>query len=275
MAMRRPGTYVPLSAHYADDEKIMEAGEDAELLYLRMLAYAARTPLTEGWISDRVLRSRLGILPRESGNGAGTVPGTDAGSRAERLRDSRLIEREGDGWRIISWLRWNRSAEEMGREQARDRSRKTSGNNGTDTGNGAGSRAGSGAGLPHPIPTADTDTDTEEAPRAGARTRVSRFEEFWKLYPRKTSKGHAEKAWAKAVKDTDPQAILDALTAQRPALARAEAQFIAHPATWLNGRRWEDEPPRAAGQTGATDTQGVFAGIPRPNELHFHDEDDT
>ena len=69
--------------------------------------------------------------------------------------------------------------------------------------------------------------------------------------------------------------ILDALTAQRPALARAEAQFIAHPATWLNGRRWEDEPPRTAGQTGATDTQWVFAGIPRPNELRFHDEDDT
>lgn len=165
MAMRKPGAYAPLYANYADDERIMEVGEDAELMYVRMLAYAARTPRTEGWISDRVVMSRLGILPRpatgtatgnDAGNDAGTEPGTDAGSRAGRLCDVGLILREGDGYRIASWLKWNRSVEEMERESARDSGRKkraTSANDGTDAGN--------DAGLPHPIPLADTDTDTD------------------------------------------------------------------------------------------------------------------
>lgn len=174
MAMRKPGVYVALSANYADDEKIMEAGEDAELMYVRMLAYAARTPLTEGWISDRVIQSRLGILPRVSGNGAGTEPGTDAGSRAERLREVGLIERDGDGYRIKSWLRWNKSAEEMGRERARDSNRKkhlTSENDGNDAGN----DAGTGAGVPDPIRTADQNTDQKQisAPVKPSRKRPS------------------------------------------------------------------------------------------------------
>ena len=270
MAMRKPGPYVALSATYADDEKIMEAGEFAELLYVRMLAYCARTPLSEGWISDPVMESRLGVLPVAAGNGAGTLAGTDVGSRAGKLQASGLITRDGNGWRIVSWLKWNRSVEEMGRERARDRDRRTSGNDGTD----AGKRAGNGAGVPLPI-RADRSDQKKLHARAPARAREDRFADFWQIYPKKVAKGSAERAWTKAVKDTDPQAILDALTAQRPALARAEAQFIAHPATWLNGRRWEDEPPRTAGQPGATDTQEVFAGIPRPNELRFHDEDDT
>lgn len=141
MASRKPGPYAPLAANYADDEKIMEAGEDAELLYIRMLAYAARTPRTEGWVSDAVILSRLGILPRISGNGTGTETGTDAGSRAARLHDVGLIERAGTGYRITSWLKWNKSVEEMDRDRSNDRRRKgdddqPSSGNGTGTGTG-------------------------------------------------------------------------------------------------------------------------------------------
>jgi hypothetical protein len=172
MAMRKPGVYVALSANYADDEAIMDAGEDAELMYVRMLAYAARTPQTEGWISDRVLMSRLGILARAAGNGAGTEPGTDAGSRAAKLAEVGLITREGEGYRIVSWLKWNRSAEEMGRERARDASRKgapTSANDGTD----AGTDAGNGAGLPAASPLADQITDTDQ--KQGKQKRGTRI----------------------------------------------------------------------------------------------------
>lgn len=165
MAMRKPGPYAPLSAYYADDEAIMAAGEDAELLYIRMLAYAARTPTTEGWISDAVVTSRLGILPRSD------EAGTDAGSRAGKLAESGLIIREGTGWRIRSWLRWNRSAEEMGRERVRDRNRKTSTNDGTDAGNGA----GTGAGVPHLLPTAETETETEAVKTTAPRKRATRI----------------------------------------------------------------------------------------------------
>lgn len=124
MAMKKPGAFAPLSAYYFDDAAIMDAGEDAELLYVRMLAYAARQLEHEGFISDQVLESRLGIIPRRSGNDAGNVPGTDAGSRAGVLCDVGLLDRVDGGYRIHSWLKWNRSAQEMGKERARDRSRK-------------------------------------------------------------------------------------------------------------------------------------------------------
>ena len=124
MAMKRPGIYAPLSAYYFDDAAIMEAGEDAELLYVRMLAYAARQMEFEGFISDRVITSRLGITARESGNGTGNVPGTDAGSRAGILAEYGLLTREEGGYRITGWLKWNKSAAELGKERARDRQRK-------------------------------------------------------------------------------------------------------------------------------------------------------
>jgi len=70
------------------------------------------------------------------------------------------------------------------------------------------------------------------------------FDEFWKLYPRKTGKGAAEKAWVVAIKKTDPEVILTALREQLPSLQmqrRTDGDFRPHPATWLNQKRWEDE----------------------------------
>ncbi len=67
------------------------------------------------------------------------------------------------------------------------------------------------------------------------------FEEFWSLYPKKASKGHALKAWRAATRTTDPRVILTGLRRQARALAGREPKFIPYPATWLNGQRWEDE----------------------------------
>ena len=150
MAMKRPGIYAPLSAYYFDDAAIMEVGEDAELLYVRMLAYAARQMEFEGFISDRVILTRLGIMPRESGNGTGNVPGTDAGSRAGLLAEYGLLTREEGGYRISGWLKWNKSAAELGKERARDRQRKTTPDKGVrfpGPGNDTGNRSGTDTGI--------------------------------------------------------------------------------------------------------------------------------
>jgi hypothetical protein len=79
---------------------------------------------------------------------------------------------------------------------------------------------------------------------------ASGFAEFWELYPRKTAKGAAEKAWPKAVKRAGgAEQIVKGLRGLLPTLSRSEPQFIPHPASWLNAGRWEDEiaPRRAAG----------------------------
>ena len=67
----------------------------------------------------------------------------------------------------------------------------------------------------------------------------SGFSEFWNLYPRKTAKGAAEKAWLKAIQQTDAQTILAGV---RSCKFSSDPQYIPHPATWLSQRRWEDTP---------------------------------
>ncbi|KPB36756.1 YdaU family protein [Pseudomonas amygdali] len=70
------------------------------------------------------------------------------------------------------------------------------------------------------------------------------FPKFWKLYPNKKGKAAAEKAWKKLkVNDDLFTLIAQGLAKQCASLAWTKdgGQFIPHPATWLNGKRWEDE----------------------------------
>lgn len=168
MAIKRPGPYTPLSAHYADDERIMDAGEYAELMYIRILAYCGRTPKTEGWISDKQIRTRIGLetIPE---TGLETAPE----NRVEKLAEVGLLRREGSGYRVTSWLKWNMSAEQIARIRNQDRQRKappTSAKTGTGTGkqsgNGTGNRSGTSSGIQQADTDTDTDTDTRVTQRA-------------------------------------------------------------------------------------------------------------
>ncbi|RMV81249.1 helix-turn-helix domain-containing protein [Pseudomonas amygdali] len=71
-----------------------------------------------------------------------------------------------------------------------------------------------------------------------------RFDIFWHLYPNKKGKAAAEKAWKK-LKVTDDLFTLIANGLAKQCASKAwtkdEGQFIPHPSTWLNGKRWEDE----------------------------------
>lgn len=64
---------------------------------------------------------------------------------------------------------------------------------------------------------------------------------FWQTYPRKTAKGHARRAWQKAVRQTPAADIIAGAVRYRDDPNR-EPEYTALPATWLNGERWLDEP---------------------------------
>ena len=68
------------------------------------------------------------------------------------------------------------------------------------------------------------------------------FEDFWAAYPRKKAKGHARKAWERAVRHTDPLVIIDGAKRYAEEKRTEDPMFVKHPATWLNGECWEDEP---------------------------------
>jgi hypothetical protein len=72
----------------------------------------------------------------------------------------------------------------------------------------------------------------------------SAFESFWKAYPKRKSKGQAEKAWHAINPDSE------CVTRIIQGLARAKTcrewqkengKWIPHPATWLRARGWEDD----------------------------------
>jgi hypothetical protein len=72
------------------------------------------------------------------------------------------------------------------------------------------------------------------------------FSSFWRLYPKRVGKGEALKAWKKNRCEKITESILLALENQLAWLTRENGKYIPNPATWLNQKRWEDEPPAPA-----------------------------
>lgn len=68
------------------------------------------------------------------------------------------------------------------------------------------------------------------------------FATFWATYPRRIGKGAALKAWKKALKVATADQILAGAETYAQIRAGDDPQYTAHPATWLNQQRWEDEP---------------------------------
>jgi HNH endonuclease len=114
MARRGIGEYVPLSVSYMDDDALLGCSPLAELLYVRMLAVAGRMP-TDGYLTLPQIEHR-----------AGARLGTPAKVRAllKELVAAGPVEEVDGGYAIRAWLKWNKSAEELGREKSRDRDRK-------------------------------------------------------------------------------------------------------------------------------------------------------
>lgn len=71
---------------------------------------------------------------------------------------------------------------------------------------------------------------------------MTRFEAWYSLYPRKEARAMAEKAWLRLAPDDElARRITDVLCKQIAAGLWSERKFVPLPASWLNGRRWEDD----------------------------------
>jgi hypothetical protein len=92
------------------------------------------------------------------------------------------------------------------------------------------------------------DSRGEERIRKKARAvPAESFEEFWRVYPKRIAKETARKAFNAAIKRGATADVLIA-GARRYAGERAgqESRYTKHPATWLNGGCWHDEPAARA-----------------------------
>ena len=83
------------------------------------------------------------------------------------------------------------------------------------------------------------------------RAITEHFQIFWDTYPRKVGKAAAEKAFKKIAANVDPSVIIDGALRYATDPNRDD-EFTAHPTTWLNAGRWEDEPLPSRGRQSGT-----------------------
>lgn len=125
VTVRRNGPYAPLSAFYADDDAIatldMDEDDRTEMLFVRALAFCARDPGLEGFVSTVALKSGR-ILRRKARKDQTVI------HYAEKLVKLGLWVAETDGYRIAKWSKWNRTPAEIKAAREKDRGRKGSTN---------------------------------------------------------------------------------------------------------------------------------------------------
>lgn len=87
----------------------------------------------------------------------------------------------------------------------------------------------------------ETETETE------GETETDGFASFWSIYPKKTAKPAAAKAFKSArINGHLPDVLTDIENRAQSADWRKEGgKYIPHPATYLNQRRWEDAETNA------------------------------
>jgi len=84
----------------------------------------------------------------------------------------------------------------------------------------------------------------EKPPVALTGEQADRFSRFYAAYPKKRAKQDAIKAWRKISPENGLfETIMAAVAKQKRSddWTRENGRFIPNPASWLNGRRWEDE----------------------------------
>jgi hypothetical protein len=98
------------------------------------------------------------------------------------------------------------------------------------------------------VATATFDLTAPPDPPSAIRPHVPpapTFEDWWKVWWNKTAKADAAKAWKQA-QHHGAQFLIDQCVADRKRFEGTrdwEWRVNLHPATWLRGRRWEDEVP--------------------------------
>lgn len=90
---KRPGRYAALAADYYDDPAIIAVGPDAELWYVRALAWCAAHPESDGVIPIEVAVNRLGI--------------PNAMSHVTSCDSHGLVTKSHASVSVTNWLKWN------------------------------------------------------------------------------------------------------------------------------------------------------------------------
>jgi len=90
-------------------------------------------------------------------------------------------------------------------------------------------------------PTIKNTISKEDQIKNNERT-ISEFERFWEIYPKKTDKGAARRAFTSAIRKADVELIITKAKAYAEDPNLPQKQFIKYPASWLNAEAWNNPP---------------------------------
>lgn len=229
------------------------------LVWITMLAMADRVGRV--WASVPGLANRARVPLEDARIAIATFLAPDPDSRSPEEEGRRIREIDG-GWQLINHAKYReRRDDEERREQVREavakhRAKVIQSNPNVSHGKPRKAQADAEA------YSEATTVNTKEPPISPKGD--DGFDLFWKTYPKKKSKGDAEKAW-KAMKIPTRDLFSIILTAIErakvsPDWTKDGGQFIPFPATWLRQKGWEDEEFTPLAQA---DTPGEFDHLPR------------
>ena len=218
-----------LRESYIESERVNELGWPAEAFWTRLLVKVDDFGRTEA--NPKLLRAKLFPLKLDQ------VREADVSRLLLECEKAGLIRLYAiDGKRYLQMERWEQGRASVSKyPEPPDIPAQTP----TDSG------VCKSLSTDSPDSDPDNDTDPDMRPAVTGRKGVE-FAIFWQAYPKRKNRGDAEKAWKKV---TAPiETILAAIEEQRtsPDWTKEGGKYIPYPASWLNGRRWEDESSNGA-----------------------------
>ena len=159
--------------------------------------------------------------------------------------DGRRIQEYTGGWLVLNHIKY-RDKEHILREQNRERVRRFRERNKEKP---SVTECNVTSALPSVSASVSESASVPNASEKNKQPKVSKgeiidkqFDEFWKSYPKKVKGEDAKKAYKQVFKEL-PENLLEIL-AQHKKLDqwnRDKGKYIPYAASWLRGRRWNDE----------------------------------
>lgn len=231
MNNKQQSLWVKLACDYFDDERILLVGAEAELLFVRGLAWAKRE--NDGRVGRGALvRLQMGLqTPVES---------------VLRLVEVGLWVDVADGYEIANWDAWQAPNNHTGKRAeagALGNHRRWHIANPSPDCRYCIANASQSDGNGIALGIQEKEKEKENLTRRSATSVDDDFADWWRTWPKKVARGSAARAYAKARKTTDAATLLagaERVAADWATMEPDRRQFVPYPASWLNAERWDD-----------------------------------
>ncbi len=220
---------------------IWREDKETKILWITMLALKDKNGLVEGSVPGLADMARLTI--DETVAALEKLRSPDPYSRTQEREGRRIDDVEG-GWVVINHRKYR---DKMNADERREYLRVKQAEHRAKVSTPVNKRKQTSTPSTH----ADADTYSEpkkeKKPPNPLKGECDGFDLFWSEYPNKQAKLAAKRAWLK-IKPDERADVMQGIARWKRSESwlKDDGQFIPHPATFLNQRRFEDSPkPKA------------------------------